>query len=95
MDRSPFRRAGSVADDHMNPLDLTNPDGPLSKMVSSRNNNAAEKRRHSSTFSTYYLNKQAKELASLMSIDDRNRQDFILEKDGFDIQDLAKTTLPD
>jgi len=54
----------------------------------------AGKRRHSSTFSTYYLNKQAKDLASLMSIDDRNRNDFILEKDCFDANDFLKT-LPD
>lgn len=32
---------------------------------------AGERRRHSSTFSTYYLNRRAKEIASLVSVDDR------------------------
>ena len=56
----------------------------------SRNRNG-EKRRHSSTFSTYYLNKHAKELASLVTIEDRNmhdlRDDFILERDMFENND--------
>jgi hypothetical protein len=34
------------------------------------------KRRNSSTFSNYYLNKQAKEMASLMTIEDRKIKDF-------------------
>ena len=44
-------------------------------------------RRGSSTFSNYYLNKQAKDLASLVTIEDRNEQDFrddfILEQDNY------------
>ena len=36
---------------------------------------AGERRRHSSTFSTYYLNRRAKDIASIVSVDDRLGED--------------------
>ena len=58
----------------------------------------ANRRRSSSTFSTYYLNKQAKDLASLMTIEDRKKKDLFGGEDIFiddqDFEDGRFTTLP-
>ena len=63
----------------------------LNSRPRSRGAKNAEKRRNSSTFSNYYLNnKQAKEIASLISLEDRKRNDFILEQDGMDLDDLQQ-----
>lgn len=63
--------------DEINPLATSHGLRPKSRQKQFN----GEKRRHSSTFSSYYLNKQAKDLASLITIDDRMTQDFILEQD--------------
>ena len=64
---------------------------------------AGERRRHSSTFSTYYLNRRAKEIASLVSVDDRlGEEDFFATLVAGDIDLLLgsekvrdKVTLPE
>ena len=73
--RNKPRASINVQDDEMhNPL-LTR-EG-VRPRPHSRNADGTNKRRHSSTFSNYYLgNKQAKDLASLMTIEDRKVTDF-------------------
>ena len=60
-----------------------------------------DQRRNSSTFSSYYLNQKAKDLASLATIEDKRDFDTILEQD-FEVDQLvnlhdrkSKATLPD
>ena len=51
----------------------------MNSLPSNGSKKLSDQRRHSSTFSSYYLNKKAKDVASLVSIEDRTRNDFILE----------------
>ena len=47
----------------------------------------------SSTFSSYYLNQKAKDLASMITIEDRNKEMSVGEVDLEDIDQLG--TIPD
>lgn len=61
-----------------------------------RTRNAQDQRRHSSTFSCYYLNKQAKDLASIAPFENRQDTDnFILEQDYYQQNPDKLLTLPD
>ena len=77
-----------LTDEMVNPLTISHTTG--TKRPNSRQK---EQRRNSSTFSSYYLNNKAKELASLVTIDDRQKEfGAILEQD-FEADQLI--TLPD
>ena len=78
-----------LPDDMINPMEISHT--TMNTRPKSRQNNK-EQRRNSSTFSSYYLNRQAKDLASLMTIEDRKDFGAILEQD-FDGDQLV--TLPD
>ena len=79
-----------ISDDLVNPLTVTlQTSRPKSRKQKTQGN-----RRGSSTFSSYYLNRQAKDLASLITIDDRD--EFILEHDEFGGEAVDQVlTLPD
>ena len=66
----------NLADDLMNPLDDST-NRPRTRI------DKADQRRCSSTFSSYYLNKQAKDLASITSIEDRQFGSIDEERDIF------------
>ena len=66
----------NLAGDLMNPLDDST-NRPRTRI------DKADQRRCSSTFSSYYLNKQAKDLASITSIEDRQFGSIDEERDIF------------
>ena len=66
----------NLTDDLMNPFDDST-NRPRTRI------DKADKRRCSSTFSSYYLNKQAKDLASITSIEDRQFGSIDEERDIF------------
>ena len=75
---NPHRLNSDMPDDLLNPMEISNPSATLRPK-----SRGAQKdpRRNSSTFSCYYLNQKAKDLASLMTIEDRKGKDTILEHD--------------
>ena len=84
------------------PGDKTNPALISGYLGRPDSRHAGERRRHSSTFSTYYLNRRAKEIASLVSVDDRlGEEDFFATLVAGDIDLLlggetkSKVTLPE
>lgn len=81
----------------INPLEISNPTSNSMRPHSRKK----DQRRNSSTFSSYYLNQKAKDLASLATIEDKRDFDTILEQD-FEVDQLvnlqdrkSKATLPD
>ena len=66
----------NLTDDLMNPFDDST-NRPRTRI------DKADQRRCSSTFSSYYLNKQAKDLASITSIEDRQFGSIDEERDIF------------
>lgn len=69
----------AAVDDQINPFEMMKE----SSYGQRRERKLTERKRHSSTFSTYYLNKNAKEVASLISIEDR-RQMLMQSKEGLE-----------
>ena len=89
--------------DAATPGDKTNPALISGYLGRPDSRHAGERRRHSSTFSTYYLNRRAKEIASLVSVEDRlGEEDFFATLAAGDIDLLlggetkrSKATLPE
>ena len=78
-----------MPDDLLNSMEISNPSASLRPKSRCTQKDPSL---NSSTFSCYYLNQEAKDLASLMTIEDRKGNGTILEHD-FDADQLI--TLPD